>query len=55
MITTHKWSGKPSTVCVIQDNFAEVEEILEAEWMVEEDNFRKFLNGLDKTAVKKNV
>ena len=26
------------------------EEIFETQWMVEEDNFRKFLNGLDKTA-----
>ena len=51
MITTHKWSGKPSTVCVIQDDFAKIEELLEAEWMVEEDNFRTFLNELDKTAV----
>ena len=51
MITSHKWNGKPAKVCIIQDDFAEVEEILEAEWMVEEDNFRKFLNGLDKTAV----
>ena len=51
MLTSHKWIGKPAKVCIIQDDFAEVEELLEAEWMVEEDNFRKFLNGLDKTAV----
>ena len=51
MITSHKWSGKPSTVCVIQDDFAEVEELLEAEWMVEEDNFRKFLSDLEKAYV----
>ena len=51
MLTSHKWIGKPAKVCIIQDDFAVVEEILEAEWMVEEDNFRKFLNGLDKTAV----
>ena len=51
MLTSHKWIGKPAKVCIIQDDLAEVEEILEAEWMVEEDNFRKFLNGLDKTAV----
>ena len=30
---------------------AEVEEILEAEWMVGEDNFRKFLNDLEKAYV----
>ena len=51
MLTSHKWIVKPAKVWIIQDDFAEVEEILEAEWMVEEDNFRKFLNGLDKTAV----
>ena len=51
MITSHKWSGKPGTICVIQDDIAEVESILEAEWMVEEDNFRRCLNGLDKAEV----
>ena len=51
MITSHKWKGKPGTVCVIQDDIAEVEAILEAEWMVEEDIFRGFLNGLDKAGV----
>ncbi len=51
MLTSHKWIGKPANVCIIQEDFAEIEEILEAEWMVEEDNFRKFLNGLDKAAV----
>ena len=51
MITSHKWSGKPSTVCVIQYDSAEVEALLEAEWMVEEDNFRKFLNDLEKAYV----
>ena len=51
MITSHKWSGKPGTISVIQDDIAEVESILEAEWMVEEDNFRRFLNGLDKAEV----
>jgi len=51
MLTSHKWIGKSAKVCIIQDDFAEVEEILEAEWMVEEDTFRKFLNGLDKAAV----
>ena len=51
MLTSHKWIGKPAKVCIIQDDFAEVEEILEAEWMVEEDTFRKFFIGLDKTEV----
>ena len=51
MITSYKCIGKPRTVYAIQNDIAEVEEILEAEWMVEEDNFRKFLNGLDKAAV----
>ena len=28
MLTSHKWIGKPAKVCIIQDDFAEVEEIL---------------------------
>ena len=51
MITSHKWNGKPAKVCIIRNEIVDVEEILEAEWMVEEDNFRKFLNGFDKAMV----
>mgnify|MGYP004393901489 CR=1 FL=1 len=35
----------------IEDDFAEIEKILEEEWLVEEDNFRNLLNGLDKATV----
>ena len=35
----------------IEDNFAENEKILEEEWLVEEDNFRNLLNGLDEATV----
>ena len=51
MLTSHKWIGKPAKICIIQDDFTKVEEIIDTEWMVEEDNFRKFLNGLNKAAV----
>ena len=51
MIASHKWNDMHGTVCVIKDDIAEVEAILEAEWMVEEDNFRNFLNGLNKEVV----
>ena len=37
----------------IEDELAEIEKILEDEWIVEEDNFRNLLNGLDKATVKK--
>ena len=35
----------------IEDDLAGIEKILEEEWIVEEDNFRNFLNGLDKATV----
>ena len=35
----------------IEDDLAEIEKILEEEWIVEEDNFRNLLNGLDKVRV----
>ena len=35
----------------IEDELAEFEKILEEDWIVEEDNFRKLLNGLNKATV----
>ena len=35
----------------IEDDLAEIEKILEEEWIVEEDTFRNLLNGLDKATV----
>ena len=35
----------------IEDDLAEIEKFLEEEWIVEEDNFRNLLNGLDKATV----
>ena len=35
----------------IEDDLAEIENILEEEWITEEDRFRSILNGLDKATV----
>ena len=35
----------------IEDDLAEIEKILEEELIVEENNFRNLLNGLDKATV----
>ena len=35
----------------IEDDFAEIEKILEEEWITEEDRFRSIFNGLDKATV----
>ena len=33
----------------IEDDLAEIEKILEDEWITEEDRFRSIFNGLDKS------
>ena len=35
----------------IEDDLAEIEKILEEEWITEEDRFRSIFNGLDKATV----
>ena len=35
----------------IEDDLAEIENILEEEWITEEDRFRSIFNGLDKATV----
>ena len=35
----------------IEDDLAEIENILEEEWKTEEDSFRSIFNGLDKATV----
>ena len=35
----------------IEDDLAEIEKILEDEWITEEDRFRRIFNGLDKATV----
>ena len=35
----------------IEDDLAEIEKVMEEEWIVEEDSFRNLLNGLDKATV----
>ena len=35
----------------IEDDLAEIENILEEEWITEEDRFRSIFNGLEKTTV----
>ena len=51
MLTSHKWIGKPAKVCIIQDDFTEVEEILEAAKTVEEANIRSW-NDIDRLDVR---
>ena len=36
---------------LIEDDLAEIEKILEEEWITEEDRFRNIFNGLDKATV----
>ena len=35
----------------IEDDLAKIENILEEEWITEEDRFRSIFNGLDKATV----